>query len=85
VVGVKWTGRRGSVAGSKLGSGALRIPSAQPAVTFCENSWRICQGMKLWRPSTISFRNVGLTVLMKWAEKIPVASRSIRLFERVSS
>ena len=41
--------------------------------------------MNPMRPSTISFRNVGETVLMKWLANIPDVRKSTWLVERLSS
>ena len=65
-----------SVAGLSAESGAFRMPAAQPALNLLRISLRMESGMKSCQPSTISFRNVGDTVLMKWAAKMPDAWRS---------
>ena len=66
-----------SVAGLSAGSGAFRMPVAQPALYLLRISLRIESGMKECQPFTISLRKVGETVLMKCAAKMPEACRSM--------
>ena len=74
-----------SVSGLSAESGAFRMPAAQPALNLFLISLRMESGMNECQPLTISFRNVGETVLMKWAAKQPDAWRSIMLLLRLSS
>ncbi len=72
-------------AGLYEGSGALRMPAEQLAANLWRSSARTGSGTTECQPSTISQRKRGLTVLMKWAAKMPEASISTGTCERACS